>query len=112
MSPWRSGSLSVWLGDWVNADNWDDRFSRVTSSKTSNGKSVDDGVDFSETMTCERFGEIDNDIFMNTLGPVKQVMGDVGLKFFNVGRDTLEMEVNKVSTELGEISSVFDQMES
>merc|ERR1719161_706339 len=39
-----------------------------------------DGVDFSETLTRARFEEINNDLFKNTLGPVKQVMGDSGLK--------------------------------
>merc|ERR1712117_298024 len=34
-----------------------------------------DGVDFSETLTRARF-----DLFKNTLGPVKQVMEDTGLK--------------------------------
>merc|ERR1711935_968086 len=33
-----------------------------------------DGVDFSETLTRARFEEINNDLFKNTLGPVKQVM--------------------------------------
>merc|ERR1712203_647834 len=39
-----------------------------------------DGVDFSETLTRARFEEINNDIFKNTLGPVKQVLDDSGLK--------------------------------
>merc|ERR1711879_155809 len=39
-----------------------------------------DGVDFSETLTRARFEEINNDLFKNTLGPVKQVMEDSGLK--------------------------------
>merc|ERR1711962_1343041 len=39
-----------------------------------------DGVDFSETLTRARFEEINNDLFKNTLGPVKQVMKDSGLK--------------------------------
>merc|ERR1712228_223689 len=38
------------------------------------------GVDFSETLTRARFEEINNDLFKNTLGPVKQVMEDSGLK--------------------------------
>merc|ERR1719329_249694 len=33
-----------------------------------------DGHDFSETLTRARFEEINNDLFKNTLGPVKQVM--------------------------------------
>merc|ERR1712085_132018 len=39
-----------------------------------------DGVDFSETWARARFEEINNDLFKNTLGPVKQVMEDSGLK--------------------------------
>merc|ERR1712070_1125807 len=39
-----------------------------------------DGVDFSETLTRARFEEINNDLFKNTLQPVKQVMEDSGLK--------------------------------
>merc|ERR1712019_138979 len=39
-----------------------------------------DGVDFSETLTRARFEEINNDLFKNTLGPVKQVLDDSGLK--------------------------------
>merc|ERR1712137_605792 len=39
-----------------------------------------DGVDFSETLTRARFEEINNDLFRNTLGPVKQVLEDSGLK--------------------------------
>merc|ERR1711886_18252 len=39
-----------------------------------------DGVDFSETLTRARFEELNNDLFKNTLGPVKQVMEDSGLK--------------------------------
>merc|ERR1711988_160204 len=39
-----------------------------------------DGVDFSETLTRARFEEINNDLFKNTLGPVKQVLEDSGPK--------------------------------
>merc|ERR1711988_1290413 len=39
-----------------------------------------DGVDFSETLTRARFEELNNDLFKNTLGPVKQVPEDSGLK--------------------------------
>merc|ERR1711907_781980 len=39
-----------------------------------------DGLDFSETLTRARFEEINNDLFKNTLGPVKQVLEDSGLK--------------------------------
>merc|ERR1719277_2279252 len=39
-----------------------------------------DGVDFSETLTRARFEEINNDLFKNTLRPVKQVLEDSGLK--------------------------------
>merc|ERR1712050_594961 len=39
-----------------------------------------DGVDFSETLTRARYEEINNDLFKNTLGPVRQVMEDSGLK--------------------------------
>merc|ERR1711957_944331 len=39
-----------------------------------------DGEDFSETLTRARFEEINNDLFKNTLGPVKQVIEDSGLK--------------------------------
>merc|ERR1712111_278427 len=39
-----------------------------------------DGQDLSETLTRARFEEINNDLFKNTLGPVKQVLEDSGLK--------------------------------
>eukprot|EP00451_Oxyrrhis_marina_P053231 CAMPEP_0204506168 /NCGR_PEP_ID=MMETSP0471-20130131/109107_1 /ASSEMBLY_ACC=CAM_ASM_000602 /TAXON_ID=2969 /ORGANISM="Oxyrrhis marina" /LENGTH=625 /DNA_ID=CAMNT_0051511159 /DNA_START=47 /DNA_END=1925 /DNA_ORIENTATION=+ len=39
-----------------------------------------DGVDFSETLTRARFEELNADLFKNTLGPVKLVMEDSGLK--------------------------------
>merc|ERR1712219_36378 len=39
-----------------------------------------DGTDFSETLTRARFEELNNDLFKNTLGPVKQVMDDAGTK--------------------------------
>merc|ERR1719510_1888153 len=39
-----------------------------------------DGQDFSETLSRARFEEINNDLFKNTLGPVKQVLEDSGLK--------------------------------
>merc|ERR1712176_1196125 len=39
-----------------------------------------DGVDMSETLTRARFEELNNDLFKNTLGPVKQVLEDSGLK--------------------------------
>merc|ERR1712110_1093029 len=39
-----------------------------------------EGVDFAETLTRARFEEINNDLFKNTLGPVKQVLEDSGLK--------------------------------
>merc|ERR1712139_500794 len=39
-----------------------------------------DGHDFSETLTRAKFEEINNDLFKKTLGPVKQVMDDSGLK--------------------------------
>merc|ERR1719460_2802894 len=39
-----------------------------------------DGKDLSETLTRARFEEINADLFKNTLGPVKQVMEDSGLK--------------------------------
>merc|ERR1712157_80615 len=39
-----------------------------------------DGIDFEETLTRAKFEELCNDLFKNTLGPVKQVMEDSGLK--------------------------------
>merc|ERR1712036_142764 len=39
-----------------------------------------DGVDFSESLTRARFEELNADLFKKTLGPVKQVMEDSGLK--------------------------------
>merc|ERR1719265_1465595 len=38
-----------------------------------------DGEDFSETLTRARFEELNNDLFKNTLKPVKQVLEDGGL---------------------------------
>merc|ERR1712054_79516 len=39
-----------------------------------------DGQDFDETLTRSKFESINNDLFKNTLGPVKQVLEDSGLK--------------------------------
>merc|ERR1712023_88824 len=39
-----------------------------------------DGVDFSESLTRARFEELCGDLFKKTLGPVKNVMDDSGLK--------------------------------
>merc|ERR1711939_422032 len=39
-----------------------------------------DGVDFSESLTRARFEELSADLFKKTLGPVKNVMDDSGLK--------------------------------
>merc|ERR1719460_1239507 len=39
-----------------------------------------DGIDFSESLTRARFEELNVDLFKKTLGPVKQVMEDSGLK--------------------------------
>merc|ERR1712139_695709 len=39
-----------------------------------------DGIDFSESLTRARFEELNADLFKKTLGPVKQVMDDSGLK--------------------------------
>merc|ERR1712219_38625 len=39
-----------------------------------------DGKDLSETLTRARFEEINADLLKNTLGPVKQVLEDSGLK--------------------------------
>jgi len=39
-----------------------------------------DGLDFSETLTRARFEQLNNDLFKNTLGPVKQVLEDSGFK--------------------------------
>merc|ERR1711977_284497 len=43
-------------------------------------EAIFDGKDLSETLTRARFEEINADLFKNTLGPVKQVMEDSGLK--------------------------------
>jgi heat shock protein 5 len=39
-----------------------------------------DGTDFSETLTRARFEELNQDLFKNTLKPVKQVLEDAGMK--------------------------------
>jgi len=39
-----------------------------------------DGIDFSETLTRARLEELCSDLFKKTLGPVKQVLEDAGLK--------------------------------
>ena len=43
-------------------------------------ESLYDGEDFSETLTRARFEELNMDLFKKTLGPVKNVMDDSGLK--------------------------------
>merc|ERR1712146_780779 len=60
-----------------------ERVKRALSTQPNARLEIDslyDGVDFSETLTRARFEEIINDLFKNTLGPVKQVMEDSGLK--------------------------------
>lgn len=39
-----------------------------------------DGIDFSEQLTRARFEELNQDLFKKTLGPVKKVLEDAGLK--------------------------------
>jgi len=39
-----------------------------------------DGIDFSEQLTRARFEELNQDLFKKTLGPVKKVLDDAGLK--------------------------------
>lgn len=39
-----------------------------------------DGIDFSEQLTRARFEELNSDLFKKTLGPVKKVLDDAGLK--------------------------------
>ena len=39
-----------------------------------------DGIDFSESLTRARFEDLNQDLFKKTLGPVKKVMEDAGLK--------------------------------
>merc|ERR1712151_809562 len=43
-------------------------------------ESLFENTDLSETLTRARFEEINSDLFKNTLGPVKQVLEDSGLK--------------------------------
>jgi len=43
-------------------------------------EALHDGVDFSETLTRARFEELNNDLFKNTLSPVKQVLEDSGMQ--------------------------------
>jgi len=43
-------------------------------------EALHDGVDFSEMLTRARFEELNNDLFKNTLSPVKQVMEDAGMQ--------------------------------
>lgn len=58
-------------------------FRIIHSTLLSSGLEIEalyDGVDFSETLTRARFEELNADLFKNTLGPVKQVLEDSGLK--------------------------------
>merc|ERR1711939_737175 len=43
-------------------------------------EALHDGIDLSETLTRAKFEELNNDLFKNTLNPVKQVMEDGGMK--------------------------------
>ena len=43
-------------------------------------ESLYDGIDFSEQLTRARFEELNADLFKKTLGPVKKVLDDAGLK--------------------------------
>merc|ERR1712178_228528 len=43
-------------------------------------ESLFENIDLSETLTRARFEEINSDLFKKTLGPVKQVLEDSGLK--------------------------------
>ena len=43
-------------------------------------ESLFDGIDFSETLTRARFEELNQDLFKKTLGPVRKVLEDAGMK--------------------------------
>jgi heat shock protein 5 len=43
-------------------------------------EALSEGIDFSETLTRARFEELNSDLFKKTMGPVKQVLDDSGLK--------------------------------
>lgn len=43
-------------------------------------ESLYDGIDFSEPLTRARFEELNNDLFLKTMGPVKKAMEDAGMK--------------------------------
>merc|ERR1719263_995047 len=43
-------------------------------------ESLIDGIDLSEPLTRARFEELNNDLFLKTMGPVKKAMEDAGLK--------------------------------
>ena len=60
-----------------------ERVKRALSTQTQARAEIEalmDGIDFSETLTRARFEELNNDLFKRTLGPVKAVLDDAGLK--------------------------------
>jgi len=60
-----------------------ERIKRALSTQTQARAEIEalmDGIDFSETLTRARFEELNNDLFKKTLGPVKAVLNDAGLK--------------------------------
>ena len=60
-----------------------ERVKRALSTQTQARAEIEalmDGIDFSETLTRARFEELNNDLFKRTLGPVKSVLDDAGLK--------------------------------
>lgn len=59
-----------------------ERAKRSLSSQQQVRLEIDDlaqGYDLSETLTRARFEELNNDLFKNTLGPVKRVLEDAGI---------------------------------
>lgn len=60
-----------------------ERVKRALSTQTQARAEIEalmEGIDFSETLTRARFEELNNDLFKRTLGPVKAVLSDAGLK--------------------------------
>ncbi|KAG8732205.1 ATPase with role in protein import into the ER [Ceratobasidium sp. 423] len=59
-------------------------------------KSFENGNDFSETLTCSKFEDLNIDLFCKTMKPVKQVLKDASIKKEDISNITMPTKVVNV----------------